>query len=43
MFNGKYYWIKDSNLYTKPEKPIPLYIAGLGPQSARFVGQMGKT
>ncbi len=25
-FNGKYYWVKDSNLYTKPPKPIPLFV-----------------
>jgi coenzyme F420-dependent glucose-6-phosphate dehydrogenase len=40
-FRGEYYWVKDSNLYTKPKNPIPLYIAGLGPQSARLAGQEG--
>jgi coenzyme F420-dependent glucose-6-phosphate dehydrogenase len=40
-FRGKYYWVKDSNLYTKPERAIPLYIAGLGPQSARLAGEQG--
>ena len=40
-YTGKYYWVKDSNLYTKPEKAIPLYIAGLGPQSARLAGEQG--
>jgi|SRR6188472_58681 len=40
-FKGEYYWVKDSNLYTKPKNPIPLYIAGLGPQSARLAGQEG--
>jgi coenzyme F420-dependent glucose-6-phosphate dehydrogenase len=35
-FKGEYYWIKDSNLYTKPKKPIPLYIAAMGPQTAKF-------
>jgi coenzyme F420-dependent glucose-6-phosphate dehydrogenase len=38
-FQGKYYQVKDSNLYTKPLQPIPIYIAGLGPQSARLAGQ----
>jgi coenzyme F420-dependent glucose-6-phosphate dehydrogenase len=28
-------------LYTKPLKPIPLYIAGLGKQSARLAGEEG--
>ncbi len=40
-FKGDYYWVKDSNLYTKPEKPIPLYVAALGPQSARLAGEEG--
>jgi coenzyme F420-dependent glucose-6-phosphate dehydrogenase len=38
-FQGKYYQVKDSNLYTKPLRPIPIYIAALGPQSARLAGQ----
>ena len=40
-FKGKYYWVKDSKLYTKPPKPIPLYISGLGEQTARLAGQEG--
>ena len=38
-FEGKYYQVKDSNLYTKPLQPIPIYIAALGPQSASLAGQ----
>jgi coenzyme F420-dependent glucose-6-phosphate dehydrogenase len=40
-FKGEYYWIKDSNLYTKPEIPIPIYIAAMGPGTAKFAGQQG--
>lgn len=40
-FRGNYYWVKDSKLYTKPREPIPLYIAGLGEQSARLAGEEG--
>ncbi|MDQ4057095.1 MAG: TIGR03557 family F420-dependent LLM class oxidoreductase [Thermoproteota archaeon] len=40
-FRGQYYWVKDSNLYTRPERPIPLYIAGLKPQSAQLAGEEG--
>ena len=40
-FNGKYYWVKDSNLYTKPRNPIPLFIAAMKPQAARLAGQEG--
>ncbi len=38
---GDYYWVKDSRLYTKPIRPIPLYVAGLGEQSARLAGEVG--
>ncbi|HEY7078957.1 MAG TPA: TIGR03557 family F420-dependent LLM class oxidoreductase [Nitrososphaeraceae archaeon] len=40
-FNGKYYWVKDSNLYTKPQKPIPLFVAAMKPQSASLAGEHG--
>ena len=38
-FKGNYYWVTDSKLYTKPTKPIPLYISGLGEQSAKLAGE----
>jgi coenzyme F420-dependent glucose-6-phosphate dehydrogenase len=38
-FHGKYYQLKDSNLYTKPQKHIPIYIAGLGANSAQLAGE----
>src|SRR3990170_327632 len=34
-FRGNHYWVKDSKLYTKPSNHIPLYLAGIGKQSAR--------
>ncbi len=40
-FNGEFYSVKDSNLYTKPTSPIPIYIAGLGKQSAQLAGEEG--
>jgi coenzyme F420-dependent glucose-6-phosphate dehydrogenase len=40
-FSGKYYKLKDSNLYTKPQKPVPLFIAAMGPQTAKFAGEQG--
>jgi coenzyme F420-dependent glucose-6-phosphate dehydrogenase len=38
-FKGNYYWVKDSKLYTKPSNHIPLYLAGIGKQSARLAGE----
>ncbi|HYA84933.1 MAG TPA: LLM class flavin-dependent oxidoreductase [Candidatus Bathyarchaeia archaeon] len=40
-FKGNYYWVRDSKLYTKPANPIPLYISGLGEQTARLAGEEG--
>ena len=40
-FNGEFYLVKDSNLYAKLTSPIPIYIAGLGKQSAQLAGEEG--
>lgn len=40
-FKGNYYWVRDSKLYTKPSNYIPLYIAGIGKQSAQLAGEEG--
>ena len=40
-FKGQYYSVRDSNLYTKPEKSIPMYIAASGRQSAHLAGEEG--
>jgi len=38
-FNGKYYRLRKANLYTKPPKPIPLYVAASGPKTAELAGK----
>jgi coenzyme F420-dependent glucose-6-phosphate dehydrogenase len=38
-FKGNYYWVRDSKLYTKSSNHIPLYLAGIGKQSARLAGE----
>jgi coenzyme F420-dependent glucose-6-phosphate dehydrogenase len=40
-YNGEFYSVKDSKLYTKPSYPIPIYVAGLGKQSAELAGKEG--
>lgn len=40
-FKGEFYSVKDSKLYTKPDYPIPMYIAGLGERSAQLAGEEG--
>jgi len=38
-FKGKYYNLKKANLYTRPNKPIPIYVAASGPRSAEIAGK----
>jgi coenzyme F420-dependent glucose-6-phosphate dehydrogenase len=38
-FKGKYYRLKKANLYTKPESPVPMYVAAFGPKVARLAGK----
>jgi len=39
-FDGKYYRLKKANLYTKPKKPIKIYIAAGGPRVAELAGRL---
>jgi len=39
-FEGKYFKVRKARLYTRPEKPVPLYIAASGPKMAELVGRM---
>ena len=38
-FKGEYYRLKGANLYTKPKKSIPLYVAANGPKIAEMAGR----
>ncbi|HZD35290.1 MAG TPA: LLM class flavin-dependent oxidoreductase, partial [Nitrososphaeraceae archaeon] len=38
-FKGKYYWVKDSKLYTRSQNNIPIYLAGIGKQTAQLAGE----
>jgi coenzyme F420-dependent glucose-6-phosphate dehydrogenase len=38
-FKGKYYRLKKANLYTKPKRLIPLYLASWGPTVAELSGR----
>jgi coenzyme F420-dependent glucose-6-phosphate dehydrogenase len=39
-FKGKYYRLKKANLYTKPKKPIKIYVAAGGPRVAELAGRL---
>ena len=38
-FEGKYYRLKKAKLYTKPDKPIKIYVATGGPKVAELAGR----
>jgi coenzyme F420-dependent glucose-6-phosphate dehydrogenase len=38
-FSGKYFTLKNANLYMKPD--LPIYIAGMGPKMAEVAGKFG--
>jgi len=39
-FQGSHFQIKQARLYTRPRKPIPLYIASHGPALAKLAGRI---
>jgi coenzyme F420-dependent glucose-6-phosphate dehydrogenase len=38
-FKGKYYTLQKANLYTKPSRAIPIYVAASGPTVAELAGK----
>ncbi|MDR6951820.1 coenzyme F420-dependent glucose-6-phosphate dehydrogenase [Ancylobacter sp. 3268] len=40
-FEGEFYKTENATIYDRPETPVPIYIAGAGPQVAKFAGRAG--
>nr|WP_255607599.1 glucose-6-phosphate dehydrogenase (coenzyme-F420) [Ancylobacter sp. Lp-2] len=40
-FEGEFYRTENATIYDKPAEPVPIYIAGAGPQVAKFAGRVG--
>lgn len=40
-FNGEFYDVQQAKLWTRSDRPIPLYVSSLVPDSAFFAGQFG--
>ena len=38
---GKYYTVDGARVYTLPDKPVPVYVSGFGPASAKMAGRLG--
>jgi coenzyme F420-dependent glucose-6-phosphate dehydrogenase len=39
-FEGEYYRTEKATIYDKPNTPLPIYVAGAGPQVAKYAGRM---
>jgi G6PDH family F420-dependent oxidoreductase len=39
--HGRYYEVQEARIYTRPEQPVPIYVSGFGPQSAKLAGRIG--
>jgi coenzyme F420-dependent glucose-6-phosphate dehydrogenase len=40
-YDGTYYRTRNATIYDRPERPVPLYIAGSGPAATRLAGREG--
>jgi G6PDH family F420-dependent oxidoreductase len=40
-FHGKHYEVQEARIYTRPERPVPIYVSGFGPQGAELAGRIG--
>jgi coenzyme F420-dependent glucose-6-phosphate dehydrogenase len=38
-YSGRYYSLRKANLYTKPERKVPMYVAGVGSTMAELAGK----
>lgn len=39
-FDGQFYKTENATIYDRPEKPVPIYIAGAGPMIAKYAGRV---
>ncbi|ASW91533.1 LLM class F420-dependent oxidoreductase [Mycobacterium marseillense] len=39
--HGKHYTVQEARIYTRPERPVPIYVSGFGPQGAELAGRIG--
>lgn len=39
--HGKHYEVQEARIYTRPERPVPIYVSGFGPQGAALAGRIG--
>jgi G6PDH family F420-dependent oxidoreductase len=39
--HGEFYEVQEARIYTVPDKPVPIYVSGFGPQGAGLAGRIG--
>jgi G6PDH family F420-dependent oxidoreductase len=40
-FHGKHYQVQDARIYTLPDRPVPIYVSGFGPQAVELAARIG--
>jgi G6PDH family F420-dependent oxidoreductase len=38
---GKHYRVQHAEIFTLPERPVPIYVSGMAPKAARLAGRIG--
>jgi G6PDH family F420-dependent oxidoreductase len=39
--HGTHYEVQEATIYTRPERPVPIYVSGFGPQATKLAGRIG--
>jgi G6PDH family F420-dependent oxidoreductase len=39
--HGRHYTVENAKIYTRPDRPVPVYVSGFGPQAAQLAGRIG--
>jgi G6PDH family F420-dependent oxidoreductase len=39
--HGDYFEVQEARIYTRPERPVPIYVSGFGPQATELAGRIG--
>src|SRR5690349_19784463 len=39
--HGRYYEVQEARIYTVPDRPVPIYVSGFGPQATELAARIG--
>jgi G6PDH family F420-dependent oxidoreductase len=39
--HGKHYTVENARIYTRPDRPVPIYVSGFGPKAIEVAGRIG--